>query len=167
MTVNVKTRHAFECSSEELLAALADPEFHDAKVRHVGGPGSRLLSFDHDSGTNELVVSTRQEIDRADLPGIARRFTRGRVYADRDENWRLSSTWSSAEFRVDVADAPMRSGGRLSLLADGDDACTLTVRTFISVSAPLVSRGIERAMADNLRDWLEDEREFTSRWLAR
>ncbi|HTK63983.1 MAG TPA: DUF2505 domain-containing protein [Pseudonocardia sp.] len=166
MTANVTTRHAFGHSTETVLDALADPEFHDAKVRFVGGPGSRLVSFEHDPGAAQVVILTRQRIDREELPGIARRFTRGPVYADRNETWRLSTTWSSAEFSVDVEDAPMRSGGRLSLISDGQDACTLTVRTFISVSAPLMSRSIERAMGDNVRRWLRDEHDFTRRWLA-
>lgn len=166
MTANVTARHAFGHSTEAVIDALTDPEFHDAKVRRVGGPGSGLVSFEHDPGTSRVVVVTRQRIDREELPGIARRFTRGPVYAERDEAWQLSTTWSSAEFSVDVEDAPMRSGGRLSLISDGEDACTLTVRTFISVSAPLMSRSIERAMGDNVRHWLRDEHDFTRRWLA-
>jgi len=166
VTVNVKTRHALGHETEAVLAALADPDFHDGKVRYVGGPGSKLISFERDPAGDRLVAVTRQEIDRDDLPGIARRFTRGPVYAERREEWRLSPTWSSAEFTVDVPGAPMRSGGRLSLLSDGDDACTLTVRTYLSVSAPLMSRSIERAMADNVRDWLRDEYHFTTRWLT-
>lgn len=166
MTVNLKTRHQLGHPSDKLIAALVDPDFHDAKVRHVGESGSTLLSFDHNADTGRLVVRCRQRIDRDDLPSIARRFARDPVFADREEVWRLSTTWSSAEFVVDVPDAPMDSGGRLSLLADGGDSCTLTTRTYIRVSAPLMSRSIERAMADNVRNWLDDEQRFTRGWLA-
>ena len=166
MTANVKTRHHLQHPSEQLIAALTDPDFHDEKVRDVGESGSRLLSFDHDPDTGRLVVLCRQRIDRNDLPSIARRFARDPVYADRKEIWRLSTTWSSAEFTVEVPGAPMNSGGRLSLLDDGGNSCTLTTRTYIKVSAPLMARSIERAMADNVRNWLDDEQRFTQRWLA-
>lgn len=165
MTVHVRQRHHFAHSIERLLQAIGDPDFHDAKVRHVGEPGSKLVEFER-ADDERLRIVTRQVIDRDDLPGVARRFSRGRVHADRIEDWELNPIWSSGEIDVDVPGAPMRSGGRISLLSDGDDACTMTVKLSISVSAPLVARGLERGMAENVRDWLEDEQEFTRRWLA-
>ena len=165
MTTRLSVRYTFPHRADDLLAAMADPDFHDARVRDVGGAGSGLREFEHDPDAGRLTVGTRQRIERADLPDVVRRHSRGTLYADRLEEWDLSSTWSSGEFEVHVPGAPMRSGGRMSVLSVGEDSCDLRVQLFISVSVPLLGRTIERGMSGTVRNWLDDEAEFTRRWL--
>lgn len=165
MTANIRVRRSFARPADALVAALRDRDFHDEKVRFVGAPGSHLKALDdHPVADSQVNVVVEQRVLRSELPGIARRFAGGDLRARREEWWDLSPIYSTGEFEVKVAGAPMRAGGTMSVLGS-DEGCRLSVRAFISVSALLVGRSIERAMAECLHDWLDDEYEFTRRWL--
>ena len=112
MTSHIRVRHTFDDPAEKLVAALRDPEFHDAKVRFVGASGSRLLSLE--PAKDDVNVIVEQLVLRSELPGIARRFAGREMRARREEWWSLSPIYSTGEFEVEVPGAPMRAASAIT-----------------------------------------------------
>lgn len=144
--------------------AFVDPDYWQARVSAVGGPGARLEGIDVANGGVE--VRLMQAIAEEHLPSIVKRVKSGDLLVERTEIWgALDSDTAAGSFTAAVTGTPIRMRGTHTLSGDGT-TCTVRTTGVAQVAVPLIGGKIEQIIADNLTALLGLEQHFTEQWLT-
>ena len=166
MTTRLRASREYPHDVADFAVALADPEFHRARL-DAGGGGEvehhRATGSPQD-GTVEVVV--RQPVPTGQVPPAIGRLLTGGLVLRRTERWRLSPGRCDGEVDVAVPRAPVRAEGTMSVVGvTGSVGCTLTVAVGVTVTIPLAGGLIEGAVADGVRQLTHVEHDNITRWL--
>jgi hypothetical protein len=144
--------------------AFVDPDYWQARISAVGGPGARLEGIDVANGGVE--VRLMQAIAEEHLPSIVKKVKSGDLLVERTEIWgALDSDTAAGSFTAAVTGTPIRMRGTHALSGDGT-TCTVRTTGAAQVAVPLIGGKIEQVIADNLTALLGLEQHFTEQWLT-
>jgi hypothetical protein len=149
----------------DFAVALADPEFHRARL-DAGGGGEverHRVTGTPDDGTVEVVV--RQPVPTGQVPPALGRLLTGGLVLRRTEWWRLGPRRCDGRVEVAVPLAPVRAEGTMSVAATPGAGCRLEVDVAVTVTIPLAGAFIEGAVADGVRQLTHVEHDNITRWL--
>jgi hypothetical protein len=145
------------------FATLADPVYLRARLAEVGGPDAELLEHTRDG--DEVRYRLRFALPRAVLPALVQSLVGDQLLIERTESLRPDGDGYRGDVDVAVPGAPVRASGGMALrpAATGSE---FTVHTDVVVRVPLIGGRIEESVAENVRQLLKLESEFTRKWLA-
>ncbi len=165
MTTRLRASRDYAHDVADFAVALADPEFHRARL-DAGGGGEverhRLTGTTRD-GTVEVVV--RQPVPTGQIPPAIGRLLTGGLVLRRTEWWELGPKRCDGRVHVAVPLAPVRAEGTMSVAANDGSGCRLEVDVGVTVSVPLAGAFIEGAVADGVRQLTRVEHDNITRWL--
>lgn len=145
--------------------AFCDKRYWEARLAESGADEAVLDVFrvGHDGGVD--VITT--QVMRADrLPALIHQFHRGDLHIRRCETWTgVSDDTAVATVASSIQHAPVTLNGeaRLSPL---DQYSQLAFRATVEVGIPLVGRKMENFIGTQLMNLLNNEQQFTTRWIA-
>ncbi len=150
--------------ADAVYAAMIDPEHLRARLKELGGPGAELL--EHEAGPDGARYRLRQGVAAEELPGIVTKIMPNGLVIERTETITKDGPGRyRGDVEVDVPGAPVVAGGRMQL-ADAGGGSEFGVDADVDVKVPLIGGRIEGIVADQVRNLLSAEMEFTKRWLA-
>lgn len=150
---------------EQVHAAFCDEQYWLARLAASGADGWALDSFRVGSdGGVDVVTSQVLRADR--LPGVVHQFHHGDLEIRRAETWTgVAGGSAQASVASSIARAPVSLSGDASLspIAGGT---RLTFQATVEVRIPLVGGKMEKFIGNQLINLLNDEQQFTTRWIA-
>jgi len=162
--VQVSAQITYPAAPEAVFAMLTDEAFltqvcvATGAVRHevgvvVTGGGAR--------------VTTRRDLPTDQVPDFVRRFVGETLTVVRVDTWAAAGADGSrrGEMAVEIAGAPVRLTGTLSLTPDGA-ATVEDVDGDLKASVPLVGGKVEKAAEPAIRSGLRKEEQLGKAWLA-
>ncbi len=165
MTTRLRASRDYPHDVAAFAVALADPEFHRARL-DAGGGGAverhRATGTPAD-GTVEVVV--RQPVPTGQVPPAIGRLLTGGLVLRRTERWRLRPERCDGQVEVAVPLAPVRAAGTMSVAATGVTGCRLEVDVAVTVTIPLAGALIEGSVVDGVRQLTRVEHDNITRWL--
>jgi hypothetical protein len=165
VTTRLRASRDYSHDVADFAVALADPEFHRARL-DAGGGGEverhRVTGTSTD-GTVEVVV--RQPVPTGQVPPALGRLLTGGLVLRRTERWRLGPRRCDGRVGVAVPLAPVRAEGTMSVAAADGSGCRLEVDVAVTVTIPLAGALIEGAVADGVRQLTSVEHDNITRWL--
>lgn len=145
--------------------AFCDRAYWEARLAESGADEAILDVFrlGHDGGVD---VMTTQVLRAGRLPAIIHQFHRGDLYIRRAETWTgLTDDFAEATVASSIENAPVTLNGE-ALLTPVKMGAKLAFRATVEVRIPLVGRKMENFIGTQLMNLLNNEQEFTTRWIA-
>ncbi len=145
--------------------AFCDRAYWEARLAESGADEAILDVFrlGHDGGVD---VMTTQVLRADRLPAIVHQFHRGDLHIRRAETWTgLADDFAEATVASSIDHAPVALNGE-ALLTPLDRRAKLALQATIEVRIPLVGRKMENFIGTQLMNLLNNEQQFTTRWIA-
>ena len=161
MSSQIDYRYSTTVPAAALYGALVDEEYLRARLAELGGREASIVSYRSDANGAQFLL--RHELDVEGLPPAVASLLAGRLVLERTENWTSGRT-GTVEVRVIGAPVPATATGRLAVAEIGTGS-EFQVHADLSVSLPLFGARIEEIVAEKVRELLELEARFTTRWL--
>lgn len=146
---------------EPVYTAMVDRDLLEERLRHLGGPGAAVTSYETTS--DGVRYTLRHGIASADLPSVVRNLIRGGdLKIDRTEEWkdtgdgRYDGTGS-----VVVVGTPATARSVMRVDGDGGSGSQIRIRAEVTVKVPLLGSKIEEAVAGQIEQLLSAETAFT------
>ena len=155
----------YEGTVEQVHAAFCDRQYWLARLEASGADDWTLNGF-HLGGDGGVDVVTIQVLHANRLPGVVHQFHRGDLEIRRAETWTgVSDGAAQAAVASSIVRAPvaLNGGASLSPVADG---ARLAFQATVEVRIPLVGGKMEKFIGNQLIALLNDEQQFTTRWIA-
>lgn len=155
-------------TTDTAMAALADDDFVQFTERRSDIPvvDSAITS----SPEGDVTIAVRRAVPSSLIPQQARPFVGGSLEIRQVEAWsRPLEGASGARYGTVAAElvgAPVQMQGNVSLIPDGDGACTLRYDLKITAMVPLFSSKVEAAAAKTVSASAEFLNESLEAWLA-
>jgi hypothetical protein len=164
MARSIEHRSSFSFPAEQVYATVTDEDYLRQRLSEIGGVDSELVSRTADNGTVRIVM--RQGIDPDDLPGIVKRVVPDGVLIERSESWTAEGGGPpyTATMEASVRGIKGTVSGTTKI-ADSGQGSEQTTTGEVDIDIPLVGGKIESVIAEQLRELLEVEAQFTKRWL--
>ncbi len=150
---------------EQIHAAFCDEKYWLARLAGSGADEWKLDSFrvGSDGGVD---VGTTQVLRAQRPPGGVHQFHHGDLEIRRAETWTgLSDGAAAASVASSIVRAPVPLNGDASLSAISRGA-RLAFQATVEVRIPLVGGKMEKFIGKQLINLLNDEQQFTTRWIA-
>ena len=150
---------------QQVHDAFRDKQYWLARLAGSGADEWTLDDFQlgHDGGVD---VVTTQVLRSDRLPGIIHQFHHGDLEIRRAETWTgLHDGAAEATVASSIVRAPVTLTGEASLTPLGDRA-RLAFAASVDVRIPLVGGKMEKFIGTQLINLLDDEQQFTTRWIA-
>jgi len=165
MSSQIDYRYSTTFPAAALYGALVDEEYLRAKLAELGGREATIVSHRADADGAQFML--RHELDVEGLPPAVAGLLAGRLVLERTENWAVTPVERSGtvEVRVIGAPVPATATGRLGVADLAGSGSEYQLRVDVSVSLPLFGARIEEIVAEKVRELLELEARFTTRWL--
>jgi hypothetical protein len=151
---------------EAVYAALVDPEFLRARLAQLGGASAEIVEHKADATSASFLL--RHQLDTAGMPAMVRTLLAGGLTVERAEAWTKQADGSyrgTISVGVKGAPVPAAATGQQALTASGTGS-ELRIGADVTVSMPLFGGQIETFVSDQVRNLLDLESQFTTRWLA-
>jgi hypothetical protein len=165
--VHVRVELRFAAAVSAVAAMLADVGYARARVE---ASGARVEQADvTGSPGGAVTVTTRRSLPTDQIPAQARSFVGSRLEVRQIEAWEAPTTDDDARrgtVVVEIAGAPVRLTGTVTLAPDGSGESVLTYDGELKASVPLFGSAIEQAAVGAVRSALEAEQDAGTRWLA-
>lgn len=166
MTRRIEHRSRSEHPAAEVYASLVDPEYLDARLRELGGPGAAVL--EHTADAQGASYRIRHGVPEENLPPFVRGLMSGDLTVERAETWqRRGPGHYDGTVEAGVRGAPGWIRGTMQLADLPEGGSELVVDGATKMSVPLLGGMLEAVIAENLTWLLANETAFTLRWLAR
>ncbi|MFE3291317.1 DUF2505 domain-containing protein [Rhodococcus sp. NPDC059234] len=155
---------AYPQSVAAVHRALTSERYWHDRLAEVGGPGASLGHVTVGEGTVDVQMT--QSVPAEHLPAVVTKVRPGDLVITRTETWGpLTGDSSAGTFTARVDGVPATLTGTMTLAADGTGTI-LTMEGKVEVKLPLIGGRIESAIADQVSELLDNENEFTARWLS-
>ena len=167
MRVHVQLR--YPASVLRVAAMLADPAYGHARV---AASGAVVDHIDITAGPGgAFTVTTRRSMPTDQIPSNFRARVGTSLDVRQVEAWEAGAGTRRGTVVVEIAGAPVRLTGTLTLEPDGDgdgdgDASVLTYDGDVKANLPIFGATMEDAAAQAVRAALEAEQLAGNRWLA-
>ncbi|MFC5998584.1 DUF2505 domain-containing protein [Quadrisphaera sp. GCM10027208] len=155
----------YPASPDEVAAMLADEAFQERKLVATHAVSHEIEITGDASGA--FTVTTRRTLPTDDVPDVARRFVGPTIDVRQVEAWEAPDADGArtGTVEVQIAGAPVRLSGTLSLVPDGEG--TVEVMTGeLKASVPLVGGRLEQAAQPAFLAAIRKEQEVGTAWLA-
>ena len=150
---------------EQVHAAFCDEKYWVARLAESGADEWTLESF-RVGGDGGMDVVTTQVLRADRLPGVVHQFHHGDLEIRRAETWTgVSGGTAQASVASSIVRAPvtLRGDASLSPITRGT---RLAFQATVEVRIPLVGGKMEKFIGKQLINLLNDEQQFTTRWIA-
>ncbi|MFC9787393.1 DUF2505 domain-containing protein [Rhodococcus sp. NPDC127528] len=155
---------AYPQSVDQVHRAVTSEQYWRDRLAEVGGPGAALGHVA--VGENSVDVEMTQSVPAEHLPAVVTKVRPGDLVITRTETWGpLSGGVAAGTFTARVDGVPGTITGTMTLAAEGTGT-TLAMDGKVEVKLPLIGGRIEAAIADQVSELLDNENEFTARWLS-
>lgn len=164
MATPLSVTHEFPAAPDRVYQLLTDRAFLQARLEETGGldPAVVTLEVTDDGAT----VVTRQSIPASVLPSMVASMIPGDPVTERSESWRPEGGGSHvADFSVVIKGAPASLKGTMTLTAVAAGS-SLAIEGAATVPIPLFGAKIETIVAEQVRDLLVREADYTAAALA-
>ena len=148
------------CTTEEVCAMLADPEFRQAVCAFQAVEDSPVTIEEYDDGS--MTVALNRTYGTAQVPSFARKFVGSTIDLVQAEEWESAN---EATFHVTIPGKPGEMTGTARLEQSDADAIE-TVSMQVRVGVPLVGGKLEDLVAGLLKDAFRAENKVGIKWLA-
>ena len=166
MTSRLRVSRDYPHPVRAFAAALADPDFHRARLRVGGGSvdgGGEVVS--HHAAGGRIEVTVRQPLPAGAVPAPIAALLAGAIVLSRTERWLLDGDRLLGAVEVTVPHAPVRAGGSMSVAPEGA-GCRLVIEVDVTVDVPLAGLLVEPGVVAGIRALTGEEHERISQWLA-
>lgn len=165
MARSLAYRSSSEYPAQDVYTVMVDPEFLEARLRQMGGPGAALL--EHKADADGARYTLRQGLDPKDLPSFVRNFMPGTIVIERTETLRLERPGHYAgTVSVLITGTPATASGSMRLTDRAGGGSEFEVQAEVTVSVPFVGGKIEGIIAEQVKQLMAAETRFTLRWIA-
>jgi hypothetical protein len=148
---------------DQVHRGLTSEQYWRDRLVEVGGAGAALGHVTVGAGTVDVEMT--QSVPAEHLPAIVTKVRPGDLVITRTETWGpLTGGRSAGTFTARVEGVPATLTGTMTLAADGAGS-RLALDGKVEVKLPLIGGRIESAIADQVSELLDNENEFTARWL--
>lgn len=168
MARQIDYRSTSQYPADEVYATMVDPEYLHARLEQMGGPGAALL--EHTADLEGARYRLRHGLDKAALPPLVQSFVPGEIVIERTEAVRRRGAGDyEGDVDVRILGTPASAVGKLRLRDTGDGAAgsDFAVRAEVTVRVPLLGGRIEAVIAEQVKELLAAETQFTLEWLAK
>ncbi|MHA6792411.1 DUF2505 domain-containing protein [Pseudonocardia bannensis] len=153
--------------ADEVYATMVDPDYLQARLERLGGPGAALL--EHSADVHGARYRLRHGLDAEHLPAIVQKVLTGDIVIERSESWtRRGEGHYDGEVTVRIPGTPAAASGWMRLAdLNGADAgnSELVVHADVTVKVPLIGGKIEDTIAEQVTRLLASETAFTLDYL--
>ncbi|MGN6475171.1 MAG: DUF2505 domain-containing protein [Mycobacteriales bacterium] len=162
--VKVRIEHDYAADVETVYALISDPGFIERKYVAIGGRDVAVDRSDTDDGGCEVVTKRTISVD---LPGFAKKVLTPSQTAVQVERW--AAPTSNGErvctYTVEAQGAPSRIEG-VHKLAPTASGCHHTIDIDAKINIPLIGGKLEKLAADQGRDDIAKQFDYTDDELA-
>jgi hypothetical protein len=149
--------------ADTFYSVMVDADFLRARLERMGGPGAALL--EHAADADGARYRLRHGLDRANLPPLVQSLVPGSLVIERTEVIRRVAPGDyTGDVDVHVPGTPVSAAGGMGL-RDAPGGSEFAVRADVTVNIPLFGGKIEEVVAEQVRNLLIAETEFTQQWL--
>lgn len=149
--------------ADRFFATMVDAEFLRTRLQRMGGPGAALL--EHTADTDGARYRLRHGIDKSNLPPLVQSLVPGNLVIERTEALRRVGPGAyDGDVNVTVPGTPVSAVGRMNL-NDVPNGSEFVVHADVTVNVPLFGGRIEETIAEQVRNLLIAETEFTQQWM--
>ena len=147
-------------AAERVYSTMVDRETIEKRLVQMGGPGAEVQASET-TGDGGVTYTLQHGIDSADLPDmVTKLLPGGRVVIKRTEQWAPADGGYAGTGRVSIAGTPATAKATMRL-GDTDGGSELAVDVQVTVKVPIVGAKVEDAVAEQIRNLLAAETEFT------
>ena len=158
-------RSTSQFPADRVYAVMVDPEYLRTRLASIGGKDAALL--DHTATADGARFRVKQGLESKDLPQVVRNFLSGDIVIERTETWtRKKPGRFDGEAQVLIKGTPASAVGGMRLRDLDPMLSELVVRTDVTVKVPIIGGKIESVVAEQVKELLRIETEFTLDWLA-
>lgn len=158
-------RSTSQFPADRVYAVMVDPDYLRTRLATIGGKDAALL--DHTADADGARFRVRQGLESKDLPQVVRNFLSGDIVIERTETWtRKEPGRYDGEAQVSIKGTPASAVGGMRLRDLDAAQSELVVRTDVTVKVPIIGGKIESVVAEQVKELLRIETEFTLNWLA-
>jgi len=152
-------------SADRIYAVMVDPDYIRTRLATIGGKDATLL--EHTATADGARFRVKQGLESKDLPPMVRNFLSGDIVIDRTETWtRKEPGRYEGEAQVAIKGTPAGAVGGMRLRDLDAASSELVVRTDVTVKVPIIGGKIESVVAEQVKELLRMETEFTLEWVA-
>lgn len=165
MPRQITHRSTSEFPAERVYSAMTDPEYLDARLEQLGGPGAALLehSVDDDGARYRL----RHGVDADVVPPMVRSLVAGDLVIERTETLTQAGPGRyTGTVAVSIPGTPASASGVMRLV-DIEGGSEFVVDAAVTVRVPLLGGKIESMVAGQIEGLLATETQFTIDWLRK
>ncbi len=147
--------------AERVYSTMVDREVIEKRLVQMGGPGAEVQEY-QTTGNGGVTYTLQHGIDSADLPDmVTKLLPGGRVVIKRTEHWAPADGGGYAgTARVSIAGTPATAKASMRL-ADNGGGSEFAADFEVTVKVPIVGSKVEEAVAEQIRNLLAAENEFT------
>jgi hypothetical protein len=162
--VKVRIEHDYAADVETVYTLISDPGFVERKYVAIGGRDVAVDRTDTEDGGCEVVTKRTISVD---LPGFAKKVLTPSQTAVQVERWApaTSSGERVCTYTVEAQGAPSRIEG-LHKLVPTASGCHHTIDIDAKISIPLIGGKLEKLAADQGRDDIAKQFDYTDGELA-
>lgn len=143
----------FPASSDVVIKAFTDKQFHLDKVDAIGSTGVELL--DHNADPENFHVKIRRQMPvEVDVPGALKKFVPATATVTHKDAWSASSKTGFIE--IELAGIPIELTCDASLRDEGDE-CVYRYEWHIKARVPLVGGKLEKLLARDMDEKIPKE----------
>jgi hypothetical protein len=150
---------------DQVFAMLTDEAFLRQVCEATGALSSEVTVEPAGGGAK---VTTRRVLPTDQIPDFVKKFVGQTLTVLRIDSWQppAADGSRSGTLSVEIAGAPVRLGGTLSLRPDADGAVE-DVNGDLKASVPLFGSAVEQAAEPAIRAGLRKEEQLGQAWLSR
>lgn len=167
MARSIDYRSTSEHPADEVYATMVDPDYLQARLETLGGPGARLE--EHTADVHGARYRLRHGLDPEDLPPAVQKVLTGELVIERSESWtRTGEGHYDGQVTVRIPGTPASAAGWMRLAdLNGSEAGTseFVVHADVTVKVPLIGGKIETTVAESVTRLLASETAFTLDYL--
>lgn len=160
-----KLQHSidFPCPPADFAAAVASEQYWNDLVANVAADVSELESFT--ATGDEVRVVMQQRVPEDKLPSLVTKIRPGDLHIARTVVWSTAGeVISTGTFGAVVDGAPAKVKGTQTLKA-ATGGSQVAFSGSVEVSIPFVGGKIEKAIAENVLQLMDAERDYTIEWI--
>lgn len=158
----------FEAALARLWAVFGDPAYPLAKYRALGASSVRLERFDVSPTAIAVELERVVPVDRARLPVWCRPLVGARQTLRHRSEWRrVAPATVSASLEIAPHGLPVRAEGHGTITELDGAHSRMEVRWQVTSALPALGGRVEQLFADQLRDALAADHDFTAGYLER
>ncbi len=143
----------FPASSDVVIKAFTDKDFHLKKCDALGSTGVELL--DHDPDVNNFYVKIRRQMPvEVDVPGALKKLVPATATIVHKDAWKMDS--KTGHIDIELSGIPVALSCEVSLRDEGDE-CVYRYEWDIKAKVPLVGGKLEKLLAADMDEKIPKE----------